>query len=309
MDHLEYTDCNLCHSNDYAIIYKSGHSDNGGMVPQRYLCTEINKGDFGTVVQCRQCGLMYNNPRLKPQVAKELYVNSADPLYVKEQKQRIESFRRTARECEKIKSGGNLLDIGSFYGFFLEAASKEKWQRYGVELSKNAIFYTRKHFGIDVFEGDLFAAHYPDRHFDLVTMWDVIEHLHNPKETLLEINRVLKDDGLLALVTPNINSFMARIFKDQWWFLVPSHIYYFTPRTIGKMLNEAGFKMIRKGTYGRSFTLSYWATKIEPYNRRIYGMIDKVIRSLKMGQWPLNLNLGDHMLVFAQKKTTKGKDS
>jgi len=310
MEYLENTNCNLCGYDDYEVIYTSEKNNskpgklNQVVVPHTYLCTDLNR-DFGKIVRCRRCGLIYTNPRLKSEIAKQLYINSVDDKYIQEKEERIKSFERVARKCEKITNGGNVLDIGCFCGYFLKALSNNKWRCFGVELSKWGCNYIKKNFGLEIFNGNLFQANYPDKYFDLITMWDVLEHLYNPKETFSEINRILQDNGILCFVVPNINSLMARIFRSKWWSLIQPHVYYFTPHTIKEMLHKTGFRIIKTDTYGRNFTFSYWTTRIEPYSKIIHNFVNKLINALNIDKISLNVDLGDQMKIFANKLFSK----
>ena len=94
----------------------------------------------------------------------------------------------------------------------------------------------------NVFEGDLSKANFPDRYFDLVTLYNVLEHTHNPQESLKEIRRILKDGGFLAIQVPNINSWQLRIFKKNWAAVdVPRDLYYFNPDLLGGILKKERF--------------------------------------------------------------------
>ncbi len=197
-----------------------------------------------------------------------------------------------------------MLDIGCWSGQFLSLITNARHIT-GVDIAADAIDFAKRQKRGKYLVASALHLPFKDGQFDVVTMWDVIEHLYNPTEIFQEIHRILKKDGVLCFVTPNINSFMAHLFRQKWWFLLQSHVYYFTPRSMNAVMEKTGFKIIETGTYGRSFTMAYWATKLKSYSSKFYEMVNQCLRTLSLDQMPLNLNLGDHMMVYARKGTEK----
>ena len=111
------------------------------------------------------------------------------------------------------------------------------FKTYGVELSSETASYARNQQNLDVYCGTLDQAHYADGQFDVVTLWDVLEHIPEPHTMLAEIHRILSSSGLLVIQSPNMDSLMADIGKENWnWWLVPDHIYHFTPATLRDLI-------------------------------------------------------------------------
>jgi len=158
-----------------------------------------------------------------------------------------------------------LLDVGCATGQFLaEMRRYPGWQVYGVEPNHIAANFARQAFGLDVHPGDLVSAAYADSYFDVVTLWDVLEHLHNPQETLIEIRRILKPDGYLILRTPTLDSWDAQIFGSYWAGLdTPRHLVVFSRHTLTRLLAQTGFRLHHLRTGGGSYfivllSLSFW---------------------------------------------------
>jgi 2-polyprenyl-3-methyl-5-hydroxy-6-metoxy-1,4-benzoquinol methylase len=174
---------------------------------------------------------------------------------------RLYHMEKICRSVEQVTSEGRLLDVGCATGNFLDRMRKRgNWQVWGVEVNEDAARYAQERFGLDIFIGEVCEASYPARYFDAVTLWDVLEHLHDPLGTLKEIRRVLKDDGVLILSVPNSDSFDARIFGDCWiGFDPPRHLYAFSTKTVKRLLTETGFETTETrfivGSY-HSFTAS-----------------------------------------------------
>ena len=137
---------------------------------------------------------------------------------------------------------GRALDIGCGRGILLAKLRERGWEVEGTELSGDAARYARETLGLKVEAKSLQELHYPDRSFDLIILWHVLEHLHDPQAMLAEIHRILKPDGLFLVAVPNFGSWEARMGKRHWFHLnVPGHLLHFTKGTIERDLRRAGF--------------------------------------------------------------------
>jgi SAM-dependent methyltransferase len=237
---MEEVDCNLCGSSKHDVIYHY-EKDRFGL-----------SGDF-KLVKCRGCGLMYLNPRPTGTEILKYYPSTYEPYGLAEGKktsallQWVQRYglRRRCRAVAKWKKSGRLLDLGAATGNFLdEMRHYGDWELYGVELNDVAAQWARDRLGLSVFTGELAQASYPNNFFDVVTLWDVLEHLHDPRATLIEIGRILKPKGLLVLQVPNPDSLEARFFGRFWvgWD-PPRHLYVFSLKTLKDLLETSGLRL------------------------------------------------------------------
>jgi SAM-dependent methyltransferase len=153
---------------------------------------------------------------------------------------------------------GKALDVGCATGGFLAALRSRGWHVQGVELNAEVAARTQSLTGIDVFAGDLAEARYPDATFDLVTFWDVLEHLPDPRRTLEEAARVCRAGASLVLTVPNPGSLEARLFGPCWagWD-VPRHLWVFPQRALERLLSETGWRVRASGCLrGRQWMLA-----------------------------------------------------
>lgn len=301
---MEHVNCNLCGSQKTRLLYpgtlSAEPSDDEG---ERYRCTNSRYGVHPPIVQCQVCGLVYVNPRQEEAVILRGYRETVDETYLAEREGRVLTFKRNLRPLERLTShvdGQRLLDVGCHIGVFLEIARERGWGAWGVEPSHWASAEARKR-GLQVIAGTLREAAFSDEFFSVVTMWDVIEHLADPLGELQEINRVLKKGGLLCVHTMDIESPLARIMGGRWPWLMEMHLYYFSRRTLAKMLEKAGFRVIRIVTQGRFLRLGYLASRLESYGARISHLLSGLIGSLGLTRVPVPINLGDLFTVFARK--------
>jgi SAM-dependent methyltransferase len=119
------------------------------------------------------------------------------------------------------------------------------WVVEGVELNETAARATSARLGVPVFIGPFERAQYPDAHFDAVTLWDVLEHLHNPLASLRELRRIVRPGGALFVRLPNVSSYVARLCGRYWsGYDLPRHMTLFTPTTLRRALAQAGFEQV-----------------------------------------------------------------
>lgn len=136
------------------------------------------------------------------------------------------------------------------------------WEAYGVEMDTEASERARLK-GLSIFTGGLFEANFADNFFDVIRMSFVLEHLPNPKQTLIEIKRILRPHGRIYISVQNARSLNYWLFRERWFSLdVPRHLFSFTPETIGRLLSTLGLeiKTIRYSSGTRTFlvSLQYW---------------------------------------------------
>lgn len=159
-------------------------------------------------------------------------------------------YRRYLSNIRRFQEGGKLLDIGCNIGLFLTVAREEGFSVVGVELNRACAEYARNTFKIEVFSDVVEKVGFPSHGFDVVTLFDVLEHVPDIETFLAEVRRILKPGGLLVVQSPNLHSLMASLTKGEWvWLSPPDHIYHFTPSSLSRLLESNGFAVRKLRTW------------------------------------------------------------
>lgn len=295
--------CNLCGARDAALLYPSTLTK-AALNAADFRCTSSAYGVHPPIVRCKVCGLVYANPRWDSSLVSESYSVVEDPTYVEEREGRVLTFSRNLAPFENLVASNSptrrLLDVGCHIGVMIELAEARGWEASGVEPSVWASEQARGH-GLCVVTGTLANTQIPANYFDVVTMWDVIEHLTDPATEIRHVHRVLKPGGVFAIHTIDIESLFARVIGKRWPWLMEMHLYYFSPRTLSKMLTQNGFRVIYSSAQGRYLRLGYFVTRIKPYSKTIYRALNALVARLNLGSAAISVNFGDLFTLYARK--------
>ena len=228
---------------------------------EKTSCYEFSD-TFGSysLVSCKSCNMNYLNPRPTYDTIGVYYDSSNYTPFLSSGKKenlfnrvyrsvRNYSVAWKRRKIEKFIMKGSVLDIGCGTGEFLNEMRANGWAVMGLEPSEDASEFARRELKLDVMTGfiDETFAHSIHANFDVITLWHVLEHVHEPKEALTLIAKKMADAGLLMIAVPNIASLDARIYRKDWIALdVPRHLLHFAPETMEKLVKESGMMIIKK---------------------------------------------------------------
>lgn len=326
--------CELCGGDDSEIIVPQGsltkEQDREQQLTKSFYQTPQAAEIPGKVsyiqsypsalVECQKCGLVYRDPRpleetIIAQYEKEGFCPEYDELWRRSWR-RI--FIRTLKEVERRKpQKGKLLDVGCQLGLFPELAQESGWAAYGVDPSAYTVEIAKRH-GVDVFQGVLKEANFPGESFDVVTSWLVFENLPHFKADLSEIHRVLKEDGLLAIKSSNIDFYRfwrKVVLSTKKPLKYPSEVifarlhlmgfpyqYGFNPQTIKETLRNSGFGKIEVKNYKLLCSvdkdLKPEILLIESLSKRTINVVSKVVYHASKGKKVI----GPWLEVYARKK-------
>ena len=221
------------------------------------------------------------------------------------------AFDLKLKTCERlinginrpVKTSGNPchLDIGCAFGYMIEAATSAGYDSQGIEISPAADVAVQ--LGYKVRKDTVKDAAFPEESFQLITAVDVLEHIPEPREWLQECKRILKKGGVLLLVTPDCASLTAHVLRNKWPHYKVEHLYYYSPRTLKRLLVSIGFDEFRSKTGVRYLTLNYIINhykKYRPDSLETKGL--KILKALfprKLLEYPFAFF--SEMVVLAKK--------
>jgi 2-polyprenyl-3-methyl-5-hydroxy-6-metoxy-1,4-benzoquinol methylase len=222
---------------------------------------------------------------------------------------RINASRRLS-EIGEFVAGGRLLDIGSAYGYFLDEARRTgKWTVEGSEISSHGARFAREKFQLKVFEGDFCEAH-PGGEFDVVTLWDCIEHMSSPVYALRKIRGMLRPGGLVAISTGDFASWSAKLMGRHHYLMIPpTHLYFFTLEGLKHVLEkQAGLELVRAFHPGKYITMDLVLFRLKYLlgSRTLDGAMAATVKALHIGDARIYFNLFDIVTVFARKPGAPG---
>lgn len=214
-------------------------------------------------------------------------------------------FVALLKKFEKHTSGRRVFDVGAATGYFLDIARSRGWKTGGIEISSFAGGQAHAK-GHDVSVGR-FDVPFADGHslkgYDVLTMWDVLEHMGDPRMAIKNSHELLLPQGLLAINTVNIYSFVARMMGKRWHLMVPpEHVSFFSPESLRRLLSENGFRVVHMGTLPKKFTLSYICMILS--HHFLQKCFIRFARAFDTPFWrrvALPLNLHDNIFVLAEK--------
>lgn len=287
------------------------------------LCGSTDRQPFRpengkSLVKCQNCGLVYVSPRPD---ASELYALYGETYFKNDDSGTVgyadylsdaQNIRRTFnRRLDLLHqhiqpgNGRKLLDVGCAVGFFIDEAAKRGWQVEGLDVSGFAIEYVREQFGHDAYNSSLLDADFlEDDSYSLITMWDVIEHVPDPKAHIERIAELLHSGGYVALITPDVESFPARLTGKRWigYKLSEEHVYYFSKQTLTRMLNEAGFDVVDAHHEGKFVTLRLFLDRLGFYAPWLSKPLQLLERAFNISEISAYVNPYDMVWMVARKR-------
>lgn len=237
------------------------------------------------VLKCKNCGFAFVDPVPRLDKIQDIYSRDYyEPWMAEQREKRIRIWEKRLKTLDGIsKNKGRLLDVGCGEGLFLEIAKRDGWDVTGIEVSSFAVSHIREKHNIQVFQGEIIDIGLPEKSFDAVTMWHVLEHTTDPIMNLKEIRRVIKDDGIFILAVPNLNNYPSRwvyraVKGKRMHLFSPEdrelHPYHFTPKTIRLALEKTGFKVVR---IIPDMGIIQWPIRIMNYIEKMIGLLSGMI--------------------------------
>lgn len=270
--------CRFCGSTDIIEKYPANNRDRTGDKTSFFACTNCGFGRHGKIVSCRNCGLVYVAEKLGQKTISTYYEVAEDPLYFAEQPARKITFNHYLDKLEKVfPQKGRLLDVGTNTGLFVRLALDRGWQAQGLEPNRWATKYARDNYHIKLVNKPFTKHIFAPASFDVITMWDVIEHFVDPIKELKTIFWYLKPRGIFVFSTVDPHSLMARTMGSRWSWYMEMHRVFFDRPTVRRYLATTGFRKIVLQSHWRHLSLGYLSTRLAAVSPRISNISSKII--------------------------------
>lgn len=230
-------------------------------------------GELFTVAECQSCTLRFtqNVPdenTIAPYYKSENYISHTNTskgfinkLYQSVRKRTIEKKRKLIEQDTGIKKG-KIVDVGSGIGSFISEMKQHGWDATGLEPDADARKVAKELYGLELADIAQFY-HLPADHFDAITLWHVLEHVHDLSKYVQQLRTLLTEKGKLFIAVPNYTAADATRYKEYWAaYDVPRHLYHFSPLSIETLMKKNGLKVLKyKPMWYDSFYISLLSSK------------------------------------------------
>jgi 2-polyprenyl-3-methyl-5-hydroxy-6-metoxy-1,4-benzoquinol methylase len=262
------------------------------------------------LVKCQDCSFVFSNKRPNLDELKECYGKYPTDFDISPIT--IARYEDLLKKFEPFRKTNNILDVGCGEGYFLDIAKKNKWNVYGTEFREDAAKRCSEK-DIKMHNGILNTLQCPTEHFDIITSFEVLEHINNPREEAGLFVKLLRPGGLLYITTPNFNSLSRYILSAKWNVIdYPEHLSYYTLRTVSSLFRFFNLEVIDHSSTGVSIT-RFIQSSMKDNPNSVPENYDENIRQatesnilLRSGKMIINslltlTNTGDALKVFIKK--------
>jgi SAM-dependent methyltransferase len=203
-----------------------------------------------TLTRCPGCSLVWLSAPPQPSEMHLHYTSAYHKLIAAAGQNAPLRWRARKAALAQYKPSGALLDLGCSSGAFLESLKSESWKLHGVEMSAEEAKTAEARSGAQVFVGDIPEAPFAPESFDVITCFDVLEHVYQPRLVMEKVAEWLKPGGIFYVLVPNIDSAEARAFQGYWHGLeLPRHLSHFSPAALGHLARTAGLQELSLQTH------------------------------------------------------------
>lgn len=299
---LENAPCSVCgSSNPKTIKAECYPNEVDADVLLRAYSSASEARLMDRLVKCKDCGMVFLSPRLRSDLILSSYADAPDENHWAQRDMRVGTFSKSlasiASRLGVLPSEDfRILDIGSAGGYFLKAAVDAGFSSVGVEPNKELSERGRQYYGVDLRSGTLDDQHFAPESFSLVTLWDVLEHVTEPRILLEQIKIVLKQGGRLAVNFPDYGSRIRKLMRFKWPFFLSVHLHYFTVAHLDRLLREVGYRTLYTTPHWQTLQCGY-VLKRASSSAPVMSFAEKFANAVGVGRFPLSYYVGQTLLV------------
>jgi dolichol-phosphate mannosyltransferase len=268
-----------------------------------YSCCSGAARTHGHVLRCLQCGLVFMKQEIEPEQLVHEYEEVEDPVYLKNIRVRERMFQYNLGKVRQyLRPGLRLLDIGSYCGAFLKVARAEGLDVVGLEPSAWAVGVSSKIIDAPVIHGTTADLPGDIGPFDVITLWDVLEHFYDPVAEMKRVYSLLRPEGTFLFSTLMIDNWFARLLGERWPWLMDMHLFYFTDPTLHDMLRQTGFAVMESRNYCHMVNLEYLLSKLGTIGVPGASALSTLSAGRPGGAIVIPFRLGDIKLFVCKKR-------
>lgn len=275
--------CDLCGADSFSLLYSRNkfHS---------------------SIVTCDRCGLTFSNPQVQLKYAEHR-------VYIKKYLQNEVGRRKTAHwridQFRRLKTSARLFEIGCSGGLFLDEARKAGFEVSGSELNRAAVEYARNTLGLTVFEEIDLSKIDTSHKWDVVVMFNVLEHVSKPTELIrFIIDEMLTKDGLFVVEIPNIFTFLSKIEGNRAQHLSFAHYYYFSQVTLSRLVNQLGLEILQMQWGKRIYPIGISSDLLLRRYPSMKSVVSRLLKSMHLYDLVVPFRTHDFIFCVTQKPDT-----
>ena len=305
-DYLEKINCPCCLKDSFKILNSSNYKN----IDSFEKLKEVYKSSSDNIlidqlVQCNYCSFQYLNPRIISKIIIESYQDTIDETHVSQDKFRLQTFSKSLKKIIKILNLQNLsqkhfLDIGSASGIFLKALKNSGFKEEGYEPSKWMVNYGKEKYEININQGFIDNIN-DNKKFDLISFWDVLEHVTDLDKTLKKVDTISKKNAYLIINVPDNDSLACKLMGKNWPFYLNVHLYYFDKKSLEKVLKKYKFKLIKSFPHWQYLSLGYVLMRGSKYIGFL-KYFEKIFKFLKLSNISFPYNMGQTTFIFEKSE-------
>ena len=289
--------CPICNSED-TELYLEGDDD----LHEESIGSSRTKLSHGRILRCRACGSCFRSLRPEPEQLARLYQSADDTVYESEILNRRRTAQRQYRIVERQRSRpGIVIDVGCGSGIFLHLMAERGWTVHGVEPAASQCARARCLLPetASIHEAVLDEATLPCN-ADVVTLWDVLEHVPHPSEFLGKCAALLSPGGLVILNVPRIDSIPSKLLRSRWPLLLAEHLNYFSIDGLRAAGRRSGMALVATARRPVTFSLDYICFRLSQHGLPGIGVLRNALSSLKIQDWSVPLFTGEIVAIFTK---------
>jgi 2-polyprenyl-3-methyl-5-hydroxy-6-metoxy-1,4-benzoquinol methylase len=264
---------------------------------------------------CLNCKVQFLHPQLNDDELSRLY---AENYYLAwgvqgtdENKStrlmKMETFRLRLSLIRKFVGSGKVLDVGCATGYFLEEAREQGFDAYGVEFSEYSSQIAKKLFGEDhVFKGTLEQSEFANDMFDVISMSDLIEHVKSPVDTLSKASKLLKDDGVIMIMTPDSGSLSNKLMGRRWSHYKLEHFFYFDEVSMKVLAEKCNLRLVHEEKSKKALNIDYLYTQFRVYQHWLFTPLFSILHFIlpeKICSLNFYISLGEMVVILKKKQS------